>query len=76
MIWKLRPALAVFLFVLYGTVAIALASFLSEFIKRGTWSEAFSAWIYRKWEPWVISIGIVTLTGLAIWWLQRRFSGN
>ncbi len=74
MIWRLRPALAVLIFVVSLSAIVAFASLLSEFIKRGSWSAAFSAWIYRRWEAVVIIVGGATAIGLGLWAIERALS--
>jgi hypothetical protein len=72
--WRLRPALAIPLCALSLAAIEAFASLLSEFIKRGSWEAAFSAWMYRRWEPLVILIGAATVIGLGLWGIQKAFS--
>ncbi len=35
---------------------------------------AFSAWVFRRWEPLLILIGVATVIGVALWRIQETFS--
>lgn len=72
--WRLRPALAIPLWALSIAAIEAFASLLSEFIERGSWEAAFSAWMYRRWEPVAVLIGVSTVIGLVRWGIEKAFS--
>ncbi len=72
--WRLRPALAIPLCALYLAAIVAFASLLSEFIERGSWEAAFSAWMYRRWEPVAVLIGVSTVMALGLWGIEKAFS--
>lgn len=67
MIWRFSPVSAVPLF----AIVVALASFLSELAEKESWTVAFSAWIYRRWEAISLLVGVTAAIGLAFCRIEK-----
>lgn len=73
---KLRPILAIPIFSLGFAAIIALSTLLVGYFRQGSWTMAFSVWIYRRWDVAVILVGSTTAMTIGIWVIQRRMSAK